>query len=127
MSLHPVEQTADLSRHRKCVIVRSCSVFGKIYEHTKKLDTQPSAQSTRRSRVIPNVSKNCPLYVADPAACFRHTYPRPSPAPVTRIPSAESIKGLLQCGLVARLRKTGKFQALILKRILNVIHDGPRE
>ena len=55
MGEHLVKQTAVLSRHRKCVIVRSCSVFGKIYEHTKKLDTQPSAQSTRRSRDIPNV------------------------------------------------------------------------
>ena len=43
-----------LSSHRVCVIVRICTVPGEIYERTKKLDTQPTALFTRRSRYIPN-------------------------------------------------------------------------
>ena len=47
-----------LSSHRVCVIVRICTFPGEIYEHTKKLDTQPAALFTRRSRYIPIWSKN---------------------------------------------------------------------
>lgn len=42
-----------LSCHRVCVIVRICTILGEIYEHTKKLDTLPTALFTRRSRYIP--------------------------------------------------------------------------
>ena len=52
------EQIAALSGHRVCVIVRIYSFLGEIYEHTKKLDTQPAALFTRRSRYIPIWSKN---------------------------------------------------------------------
>ena len=55
---HGEEQTAALSRHRVRVIVRVCCVLGDIYEHTKKLDTQPATQATRRSRDIPSFVKN---------------------------------------------------------------------